>query len=128
MKTELDQVAPYQTKDGSLIRELMHPSRHGNAAQSLAHATIDVGAGTRRHYHRSSEELYHVLAGEGAIRLDHETLALKTGDTILIRPGTPHSLRNTGNEPLQLLCCCSPPYTHEDTVVITDEDDWVSRS
>ena len=33
----------YETRDGSLIRELMHPAVHGNRAQSLAEATIRPG-------------------------------------------------------------------------------------
>jgi hypothetical protein len=37
-------VVPYVTRDGSEIRELMHPGVHGNRAQSLAEATIGPGA------------------------------------------------------------------------------------
>jgi mannose-6-phosphate isomerase-like protein (cupin superfamily) len=40
------------------------------------------------------------------------------GDTVVIAPGTSHKLWNTGDEPLRLLCCCSPPYSHEDTYLI----------
>ena len=32
--------------------------------------------------------------------------------------GLPHQLINESDEPLVLLCCCSPPYTHEDTVLV----------
>jgi mannose-6-phosphate isomerase-like protein (cupin superfamily) len=35
----------------------------------------------------------------------------------VIPPGTRHKLWNTGPEPLKLLCCCAPPYSHEDTVL-----------
>ncbi len=30
IKTRYTEIAPYVTKDGSLIRELMHPQVHGN--------------------------------------------------------------------------------------------------
>ena len=36
----------------------------------------------------------------------------------MIAPGVPHKLWNTGAEPLVLLCCCAPPYSHEDTVLL----------
>lgn len=36
MKTAYDQVQAFITRDGSEIRELMHPAQHGNRAQSLA--------------------------------------------------------------------------------------------
>ena len=40
---------------------------------------------------------------------------LAAGDTVLIAPGVRHRLVNPGAEPLVLLCCCSPPYSDEDT-------------
>ena len=27
------------------------------------------------------------------------------------------TIRNTGAEPLVFLCCCAPPYSHEDTIL-----------
>ena len=44
MKTRLADIAPYITRDGSAIRELMHPDVHGNRAQSLAEAVVAAGA------------------------------------------------------------------------------------
>ena len=35
------------------------------------------------------------------------------GDAILIPSGTWHTIMAT--EPLRFLCCCAPPYAHEDT-------------
>ena len=35
------------------------------------------------------------------------------GDAILIPSGTRHAIMAT--EPLRFLCCCAPPYKHEDT-------------
>ena len=42
-------IEPYVTKDGSEIRELMHPTVHGNRQQSLAEATVAPGAQTALH-------------------------------------------------------------------------------
>jgi mannose-6-phosphate isomerase-like protein (cupin superfamily) len=36
-----------------------------------------------------------------------------TCDAILIHPGLWHTIKAT--EPLRFLCCCAPPYSHEDT-------------
>ncbi len=41
-KTEKDTIKPYITKDGSSIRELMHPEKHGNVKQSLAEAIVSI--------------------------------------------------------------------------------------
>ena len=108
----------FETKDGSEIRELMHPNRHGNDRQSLAEARIAPGQSTMRHRHRTSEELYHVTAGRGEVTLGAKCLEIGVGDTVAIPPGTAHSVRNIGPEPLVILCCCSPPYAHEDTELL----------
>ena len=118
MKTRLADIAPYITKDGSEIRELMHPDRHGNRAQSLAEAVVPAGARTRLHRHRETEELYHVTSGEGLLMLGGEKIKVSPGDTALIPPGTPHCIEATGTGPLRILCCCSPAYRHEDTELL----------
>jgi len=108
---------PFVTLDGSEIRELAgKPS--GNAAnQSLAEASVAPGASTERHYHRTSEEIYLFTAGEGRMSLGDEERDIHAGDCVVIPPGTPHRLHNTGSERLVLLCCCAPAYSHEDTVL-----------
>ncbi len=117
MQQPYSTATPYITKDGSEIRELMHPSLHGNRNQSLAEATIPVGTKTLLHTHMETEELYHVTRGVGRITLGGNILEIVAGDTICIKPETPHCLENTGSEPLVILCCCSPAYSHEDTLL-----------
>ena len=51
LKTEYGKIDPYITKDGSIIRELMHPAIHGNSGQSLAEATVPAGGQTMLHKH-----------------------------------------------------------------------------
>lgn len=118
MHTRYADIRPYDTKDGSEIRELMHPAAHGNAHQSLAEARVLPGARTRLHRHHASEELYHVTAGSGIMTLGDERLRLQAGDTVCIPPGTAHCIENDGAEPLAILCCCAPAYRHEDTELL----------
>lgn len=118
MKTSHATIAPYLTKDGSEIRELMHPSVHGGRNQSLAEATIPAAGVTRLHRHQVTEEIYHIIAGTGLMRLGDQAFAVAVGDTVLIAPGTPHAIRNTGTTPLRILCACAPAYAHEDTELL----------
>jgi len=106
----LDHVESFTTKDGSAIRELHH-----TAAQSLAEATLAPGQATILHHHRLSEEIYFVLDGTGSMELDGERRHVAAGDAILIPPGGRHTLANDGEAPLRILCCCSPPYSDDDT-------------
>jgi quercetin dioxygenase-like cupin family protein len=57
-----------------------------------------------RHFHSDTEECIYVLSGEGRTESESGDHTLKTGDTILIPAGEPHVTRNTGREPLVLLC------------------------
>jgi mannose-6-phosphate isomerase-like protein (cupin superfamily) len=115
--SRLDQREPFITLDGSEIRELAGIPTGNAANQSLAQATVPPGASTEAHYHKASEEIYLFTAGSGRMILDDETAAVRAGDCVVIPPGTEHQLVNDGREPLVLLCCCSPPYSHEDTVL-----------
>ncbi len=121
MKTRYAEVPAYDTKDGSSIRELIHPAQHGPGAQSLAEARVAPGACTRLHRHWRSEEIYHVTAGAGRMRLGNAMFEIRPGDSIRIRPGSAHRLENPGPAPLVVLCCCAPPYAHEDTELIGAE-------
>ena len=118
MRTRYAEVQPYLTKDGSEIRELMHPWRHGNAKQSFAEAIVGPDMETRLHLHRETEEIYYIAEGAGLMRLGKQTFDVTAGDTVAIAPGTPHSMRNTGKTALRILCACSPPYSHDDTELL----------
>ena len=106
---------PFTTKDGSTIRELLGlPTSPLVQNQSLAEATLDPGQATERHYHRESEEIYFLLEGGGSMEMEGDVRDVAVGDAILIPPGARHRLR-AGPEGARLLCCCAPPYRHEDT-------------
>ena len=108
-QTNRDAVQPFRTKDGSTIRELMHGTN-----QSLAEATLAADQATQRHHHAASEELYSVLEGGGLMEIDGDERQVGPGDTILIPPGARHRFV-AGPGGARFLCCCSPPYSHDDT-------------
>ena len=118
MRTQRDDVPPYVTKDGSEIRELIHPSVHGAQNQSLAEAPVFPGQRTHLHRHRVTEEVYHVIEGMGCMTLGDERFEVAAGDSVLISPGTPHCIEAIGSSALRVLCACSPAYAHEDTELI----------
>ena len=118
MKTVIASVQPYVTKDGSEIRELMHPAQHGNRAQSLAEAVVPLGATTLLHRHGVTEEIYHVTAGRGLMTLGGEQFEVAAGDTVCIMPGVAHCIACVGDVPLKILCACTPAYAHEDTELL----------
>jgi mannose-6-phosphate isomerase-like protein (cupin superfamily) len=114
----LDEQEPFITADGSSIREVAGIPSANAVNQSLAEATVPPGGETIEHLHRRAEEIYHLVAGAGRMRLGHAEGDVRAGDTVVIPPGVRHKLWNPGPEPLVLLCCCAPPYSHDDTVLL----------
>src|SRR5215211_6870576 len=85
------------TADGSSIREL---------------AGIPSGSATIAHVHHRSEEIYLFTHGSGRMRLGSEEQTVRAGDCVVIPPGVAHKLWSDDREPLVLLCCCAPAYSH----------------
>lgn len=114
----LTRVPAFTTKDGSEIRELLAHRNSCIRNQSLAEARVAPGLTTVAHFHRRTEEIYYVLAGEGEMRLGDQARKVVIGDAVAIPPGMVHSITNTGQVDLVFLCCCAPAYEHEDTVLV----------
>lgn len=111
--TKYEEQSPFTTKDGSTIRSLLDLSNAPVEKQSLAEASLVAGGETERHYHRLSEEFYYVLAGEGVMEIEGEVRMVVAGDAVLIPAAAWHQI--SSKEGVRFLCCCSPPYAHEDT-------------
>ena len=109
----LSEQEPFTTKDGSTIRSILDSANAPVEKQSLAEATIPVGGETERHWHKESEEFYFILEGSGMMEIDGETRQVGVGDAILIPAGAWHQIKAA--EALRFLCCCAPPYRHDDT-------------
>ncbi len=113
-----DQIS-FVTADGSQIRSILDRSNAPVQNQSLAEAFLTTGQSTALHFHRLSEEFYFILEGSGSIRVDDEVSEVAAGDAILIPPGAVHTI--TAKRDLRFLCCCAPPYSLEDTVLVPDD-------
>ena len=98
----------------------VHAIDVGEALEVIGYDDSTAGE-TFEHFHRVSEEIYSFTAGAGRMRLGDEEADVRAGDTVVIAPGVKHKLWNPGAEPLVLLCCCSPAYSHADTVLLEGE-------
>lgn len=110
---QLSEQPPFTTKDGSTIRSILDRTNAPVQLQSLAEASLPIGNSTERHYHKLSEEIYFLLEGTGSMEIEGATQEVGPGDAILIPPGAWHQI--TAKTPLRFLCCCAPPYSHDDT-------------
>ncbi len=114
----MEQPRRYRTLDGSTINELVHPRHDPVTGLSLAEATVAPGRRTYAHLHKSSEEIYYTVSGEGQLHLDNRVEPMEPGSVHLIRPGAEHWVQALTAAPLCFLCAGSPPYADDDTELV----------
>lgn len=55
-------------------------------------------------YHLQKEdEIYYIISGNGEMKMNDKTFTVSTGDAILTRPGSSHSLKQTGADDLVII-------------------------
>jgi mannose-6-phosphate isomerase-like protein (cupin superfamily) len=64
---------------------------------------------TGLHVHRVQEETFYVLEGVCEWLVGDQQVSAQRGAFVFIPPGTPHDIRNPGDEPARLLMTVSPP-------------------
>jgi mannose-6-phosphate isomerase-like protein (cupin superfamily) len=111
---QLTEKYDYLAPDGSEIRLLPEVGGGG-----LAHCTLPPGKVSSAVVHRTVEEIWYFISGQGQVwrKLDDlEKIAEATlGWSLTIPAGTHFQFRNTGNEPLCFVIATSPrwPGAHE---------------
>lgn len=104
----LDVLAP----DGSEIRLLVRTTRG-----SMVHCTLPPGKATLAVRHRTVEEVWYGLEGEGEVWRkqgeDEQVVALRPGVSLSIPVGVHFQFLATGTTPLKFLIVTMPPWPGE---------------
>jgi mannose-6-phosphate isomerase-like protein (cupin superfamily) len=96
--------------EGCHILELSNTAH--DPALSIARARVAPGVTTRLHRLSDTAERYVILSGEGQAEIGGQPPAdVRAGDVVLIPPGCPQRIHNTGSEDLVFLAICSPRFT-----------------
>jgi mannose-6-phosphate isomerase-like protein (cupin superfamily) len=66
------------------------------------------GGATPPNEHAEAHEFFYVLEGQGVARCDGKTISIKRGDALLLRPGSEHTIENTGSGKLYTLTVMTP--------------------
>ena len=83
------------------------------------------------HQHKTHEEIYIILRGEGHYQVDGEIFPVSEGSIVRVAPNGKRALKNTGTEPLTMLCIqykagafseADSPMT--DGIILPDELKW----
>lgn len=109
LAVEADVIAP----DGCEVRLLAQTARG-----SMAHFTLGPGQVSRAVAHRTVEEIWYFLSGQGRMWRRHgreeAIVELTPGVSLAIPLGTHFQLRNDGAEPLAAVAVTMPPWPGED--------------
>lgn len=115
MKAQIRQRQPdaeYYTEEHCFINELSNIPE--DAAVSIAEARVLVDDCTRWHRLQGITERYVILSGRGRVEVgDLPPADVAPGDVVLIPPGAPQRIRNTGHADLVFLAICSPRFEQQ---------------
>lgn len=86
----------------------MHPILTGAGEMNgkgrlFSHVVLEPGCGLGWHIHNGDSETYYILSGHGEYSDNGNIVELYPGDAALVNDGEGHSIRNTGEEPLELI-------------------------
>ena len=102
----------FYTDEGCHIRELSNTT--DDPEVSIAEARVEPGGITRWHRLSGVTERYVILAGAGIVEIGGlAATAVGPGDVVLIPPGCPQRIANTGATDLRFLAICSPRFRFE---------------
>lgn len=84
-------------------------------------AEVEPGKSVRPHYHRSGDEHYHIVGGNGEIRLASadeggpgRVTQVAAGMSFIVPANTVHELINTGDTALLLMFSCAASHLADD--------------
>lgn len=99
--------------DWGRIKWLSTPEMTGSERLSAGVVQLAPKEGHERHNHPDSEEILHVISGEGIQTIDGDERRITAGEMVHIPAGIYHSTINATWEPLRLLAVYAPPGPEE---------------
>ena len=98
---------PHPRLRGIRVKSLENSQTYSEASVTLVQ--VDPGVVIELHAHERGYETAFVISGQGVLSLPEGEVPLGPGDGVTVPPQTTHGLRNTGQEPIQILAVHIPP-------------------
>jgi len=109
IKKSADDYRAYRISPGDTNRLAIIFDPVGEGTSFIACVEIfDVGGRTPPNAHLRAHEMFFVLRGEGLAQAGDRTVPIKTGDSLLVPPGSTHVIENTGRGRLYTLTLMVP--------------------
>ena len=101
--------APLNRRGGQDSYLLLKKGQFGSRNLVVTWVDCEPGGEQQMHVHDSEEQVYIVVRGHGLMKTGDEEQDVSAGALIFVPPGTPHAIRNTGEETLTFVSAASPP-------------------
>lgn len=82
---------------------------------SIISEKMPAGTAEDIHYHEKSRQFFYILSGTAPMLMDNETIILRSGEGIEVRPGSTHQLRNDSEGDIEFIVI-SAPKSHGDRI------------
>ncbi|MEU4774552.1 cupin domain-containing protein [Micromonospora sp. NPDC023644] len=96
------------SRRGGELRVLLGPKTVGSTSGFMGVAMLRPGERIAEHYHPYSEEFLYVARGTITVDLDDEPVPLTAGEALFVPRNVRHRLRNTGDEPAEVVFHLGP--------------------
>ncbi len=102
--SELSQLTSVPVRhNASILKRMMLQPGDARPIVQFSHAQFPPGEGVKAHSHASMHEVFYVLSGEAEFIINGIPHTATEGSCMLAEAGESHALRNSGDEPLQLI-------------------------
>ena len=105
-------------QDGAVVAELLRARERKTLDMSLALGYLTPGSIAKPHFHKTGEEVYLILSGDGRAHVGDMKSDIGEGSIIYIPTNTVHALENLSEDyALGVLCLSSPRYSDDDFIL-----------
>jgi mannose-6-phosphate isomerase-like protein (cupin superfamily) len=105
-ENQMEKDVRQRMRDGKGEVEILHIFKQDELqgkARLMARITLNKDCSIGPHEHHQEEEIFYIVKGKGTVVDNEEEIQVGPGDAVLTEAGTSHSIRNDGEEPLQLV-------------------------
>jgi mannose-6-phosphate isomerase-like protein (cupin superfamily) len=81
---------------------------------------VQVRGSMPPHFHKLTQEIVHLIRGEGMFQLGAERIPIKTGAVVRIPSGQVHTFTNTGPTPAVFFVVTTPRWDEQDRFMVAD--------
>ena len=90
--------------DGHVVIEnLLTSGEMYEKGRLYAKITLEPGCSIGHHIHEGEMESYYIITGKAEVSDNGEIVTVNAGDSVLTKSGESHSIKNSGNSPLEFM-------------------------